>query len=595
MCGILGVSPKIETKDFRNALYTLSKRGPNANSFLVLDNCIFGHTRLSIIDLSENANQPMRDISNRYTIIFNGEVYNYKELRNDLLKKYDEFKTQSDTEVILIGYKYEGIKFFSKLHGMFAFSIHDSLTEQIILVRDRLGIKPLLYFANSDQLCFSSELKPFKFISNNFNEINYNSIFDLLQTGSIRQPNTILKHVEQLPPGCLLVWQSKKPVIIKNYTFLNCDINTHQSYEQSKIKLRELLENATKLHMVADVEVGCFLSAGVDSTAVLGLMQSQIDKPIHAFSLGFENMPEASNETLIAERTAKRFGAKFTRKIVTENEIVDSFDDFVYSLDQPTIDGFNTYLISKEASKYVKVVLTGLGGDELFGGYPHFKSIIDDRSRPKKHYDIILSKLYQYFPNRFTKSSRSRAENLSVSLSMYRSYFNINEITKILKINNNNKYLDQNFDKNLSLSYLEVNNYLVNTLLRDSDVIGMWNSLELRPILLDQDVVDYALSIPDNFKIQGNKLKSIFIDSVSDLLPDEVVNRKKTGFELPIVNWMNGILNNRIHELWTTNSANNLFNKKFLNKIKKKTIQKKLVQKDWILVVLISWLEKQKN
>jgi asparagine synthase (glutamine-hydrolysing) len=595
MCGILGVSPKIETKDFRNALNTLSKRGPNANSFLVLDNCIFGHTRLSIIDLSENANQPMRDISNRYTIIFNGEVYNYKELRNELLKKYDEFKTQSDTEVILIGYKYEGIEFFSKLHGMFAFSIHDSLTEQIILVRDRLGIKPLLYFANSDQLCFSSELKPFKFISNNFNEINYNSIFDLLQTGSIRQPNTILKDVEQLPPGSLLVWQSKKPVIIKNYTFLNCDINTHQSYEQSKIKLRELLENATKLHMVADVEVGCFLSAGVDSTAVLGLMQSQIDKPIHAFSLGFENMPEASNETLIAERTAKRFGAKFTRKIVTENEIVDSFDDFVYSLDQPTIDGFNTYLISKEASKYVKVILTGLGGDELFGGYPHFKSIIDDRSRPKKHYDIILSKLYQYFPNRFTKSSRSRAENLSVTLSMYRSYFNINEITKILKINNNNKYLDQNFEKNLSLSYLEVNNYLLNTLLRDSDVIGMWNSLELRPILLDQDVVDYALSIPDNFKIQGNKLKSIFIDSVSDLLPDEVVNREKTGFELPIVNWMNGILNNRIHELWTTNSANNLFNKKFLNKIKKKTIQKKLLQKDWILVVLISWLEKQKN
>jgi asparagine synthase (glutamine-hydrolysing) len=347
--------------------------------------------------------------------------------------------------------------------------------------------------------------------------------------------------------------------------------------------------------MVGDVEVGCFLSAGVDSTAVLGLMQSQINRPIHAFSLGFDNMPESSNETIIAERTAKKIGAKFTRKIVTDNEIVESFDDFINSLDQPTIDGFNTYLISKEASKYVKVILTGLGGDELFGGYPHFKSIIDDRSQPIKFIDIIFSKLYRYFPNRYTKSSRSRVENLSVSLSMYRSYFNINEISKILKIKNTNNYIDQVLDNNLTLSYLEVNYYLLNTLLRDSDVIGMWHSLELRPVLLDQDVVDFALSIPDNFKIKENKLKSIFIDSVLDLLPKEVVNRKKTGFELPIVKWMNGVLNNRILELWSTSSANNLFNPKFLNTIKKKTMQKKLEQKDWILAVLISWLEKQIN
>ena len=595
MCGILGVSPKIEISTFNNALNTLSKRGPDAKSFLELNNCLFGHTRLSIIDLSTKANQPMQDISKRYTIIFNGEIYNYKELQQTLSKEHDEFRTQSDTEVILIGFKYHGVDFFKKLHGMFAFSIHDSLTEEIILVRDRLGIKPLLYLANSEQLCFASELRAFRYINKKFNEIDENSIFDLLQSGSISQPNTILKFVKQLPPGCLLVWRNNKIVLVKNYIEINCVINKDITYEESKIRIRSLLEEATKLHMISDVEVGCFLSAGIDSTAVLGLMQGQTKRPIHAFSLGFENLPDTNNETLIAERTAKKMGANFTRKIVTDQDILESFDDFVESLDQPSIDGFNTYLISKEASKHVKVILTGLGGDELFGGYPHFKSIIDDRKKSPNYLDIILSKLYKYFPNRFTKKSKSRVENLFNTLSLYRSYFNYNEISKILNFKHTNFKNNSLIEVNSTISYLEVRNYLLNTLLRDSDVIGMWHSLELRPILLDQDVVDFALSIPDHYKIKDHKLKSIFIDSVSDILPLDVINRQKTGFELPIIKWMNGVLNTKILQLWCTSSASNTFSADFLIKIKKKTIEKKLEQKDWILAILIAWLEKHRN
>jgi len=595
MCGILGVSPKIEISNFNNALNTLSKRGPDAKSVLELNNCLFGHTRLSIIDLSTNANQPMQDISKRYTIIFNGEVYNYKELKKTLSKEHNEFKTQSDTEVILIGFKYHGIDFFKKLHGMFAFSIHDSLTEEIILVRDRLGIKPLLYFANSEQLCFASELRPFRYINNKFKEIDENSIFDLLQSGSISQPNTILKFVKQLPPGCLLVWRNNKSVLVKNYISINCAINEDITYEESKIRMRSLLDHATKLHMISDVEVGCFLSAGIDSTAVLGLMQGQTKRPIHAFSLGFENISDNHNETLIAECTAKKIGANFTRKIVTDDEILESFNDFVESLDQPSIDGFNTYLISKEASKYVKVILTGLGGDELFGGYPHFKSIIDNRKKSVNFVDKILSKLYKYFPNRYTKASKSRVENISTALSLYRSYFNINEISKILNFKRIYDIDNTLIDVNSSISYLEVRKYLLNTLLRDSDVIGMWHSLELRPILLDQDVVDFALSIPDHYKIKDQKLKSIFIDTVSDILPIDVINRQKTGFELPIIKWMNGILNTKILQLWSTPSARNTFNADFLIKIKKKTIEKKLEQKDWILAILVAWLEKHRN
>ena len=593
MCGILGLSPKIEVKKFKDALNSLSRRGPDAKSYIELNNCMLGHTRLSIIDLTNNANQPMQDISKRFTIVFNGEIYNYKELKSILLKDYDEFRTQSDTEVILVGFKYFGVNFFEKLQGMFAFSIHDSLTDEIILVRDRLGIKPLLYFANIDQLIFASELKPFKLISDKFNGISSSSVTDLLKFGSICQPNTIIQSIQQLPPGCILTWRQNKPLIINKYVEFNVELNYKLSYDETKLHLRKLLEKATKLHMVGDVEVGCFLSAGIDSTAVLGLMQNQVDLPIHAFSLGFENQEDMADETQIAENSAKLIGARFTRKIVTDIEALDLFDDYIDSIDQPSIDGFNTFLISKVASEHVKVVLTGLGGDELFGGYPHFKSIFESKNNSANLLDKFLSRMYETFPNRFTHNSKLRLENLKGALSLFRTYFHRREISNILVSGYIDNKTDNIIDSGETVSSLEVKNYLLNTLLRDSDVIGMWHGLELRPILLDQDVVNFALSIPDSYKVNKGLLKSIFIDSVIDLLPSDVLNRKKTGFELPFVKWMNGIMNERILKLWDSGSAILLFKKSFLSNIKSKTKLKKLEQKDWILVILISWVEKR--
>jgi asparagine synthase (glutamine-hydrolysing) len=593
MCGILGVYPKVDAQIFNDSLKSISHRGPDNLDFVDLGNCQFGHARLSIIDTSSNANQPMTDVSGRFTLVFNGEIYNYRELRLMLIKDYNaEFSSNSDTEVILNGFKYLGIKLFELLKGMFAIAIYDSLDDKIFLVRDKLGIKPLLYYYEDGSLIFSSELKPFKILKPNYFQVCYQSIFDFMKFGAIIQPFTIYKNIQNLEPGTVLVWERNLGFSKIVFSQISDEEDFNLNYTESVKLLRNLLEKATDNHLISDVEVGCFLSGGVDSTAVLALMQNKVKSKVHAFSLGYEDKSNILDESYIAERSAKLIGARFTRLIVKDVDIVNSFDDFINSLDQPTSDGFNTYLISKEASKYVKVVLTGIGGDELFGGYNHFKEILKIKSS-NNLLDFIFAKLYSLWPNRFTQKAIIRQSNNYNSIKIKRTIYSNNEISSIFSSKINSGNIDPNdLSKNSTLSYCEIKNYLLNTLLRDSDIMSMRHGLELRPILLDDQVVDFALKAPDYFKIRGGKLKSLFIDSVYDLLPNEVLNRKKTGFELPVVVWMNGVLNQRINLLWESKSSEVYLSEKTRNSLKFKTVNKSLCQKDWQLVVLISWLEK---
>jgi asparagine synthase (glutamine-hydrolysing) len=593
MCGILGVYPKVDSQIFIDTLKSISHRGPDNLDLVDLGECQFGHARLSIIDTSSNANQPMTDVSRRYTIVFNGEIYNFQEIRLMLISDYNaEFSSNSDTEVILNGFKYLGIKLFELLHGMFAISIYDSLEDKIFLVRDKLGIKPLLYYYEEGSLIFSSELKAFKILKPNYFKIRNESIFDFLKFGAIIQPFTIYENIQNLEPGTVLVWDRKSGLSKFVFSKIATEVDFNLNYTDSVKQLRNLLEKATDNHLISDVEVGCFLSGGVDSTAVLALMQKKVKSKVHAFSLGYDDKSNILDESYIAERSAKVIGARFTRKIVKDVEIMNSFDDFISSLDQPTSDGFNTYLISKEASKYVKVVLTGIGGDELFGGYNHFKEILKIKSS-KNLLDFILAKIYSIWPNRFTQRAIIRQLDNYNSINVKRTIYSNREISSIFssKIIKGNVAPD-NLSKNSSLSYCEIKNYLLNTLLRDSDIMSMRHGLELRPILLDNEVVDFALKAPDFYKIRGGKLKALFIDSVYDLLPNEVLNRRKTGFELPLVVWMNGVLNTSIYSLWESKSSEFYLSEKSRNSLKSKTINRTLCQKDWQLVVLISWLEK---
>jgi asparagine synthase (glutamine-hydrolysing) len=325
--------------------------------------------------------------------------------------------------------------------------------------------------------------------------------------------------------------------------------------------------------LIADVEVGCFLSGGVDSTAVLALMQRQVDYPIKAFSLGFSHVNENDNETDIAQRTAAQIGADFHRVIITDDMVAEHFTNFLEALDQPSIDGFNTYLVSDAAAKHVKVVLSGLGGDELFGGYPHFR-LISQTAKYATPLDHIARRLHELRPNRFTLERNLRGRNELEKLRLFRQVFSERDINEMLR----NPEVIPNYDEpapsfsplqNVSLA--ECVGYLRDTLLRDNDAVSMWFGLEVRPILLDQTLVQLALQLPDDFKVRDGRLKSVFIDAVRDLLPSEVWKRKKTGFELPVVRWMNGVLQPQIYDLWKTKAAITIFTPKFVQNQLRKT------------------------
>ena len=600
MCGIAGVYGFFNETIINHMINSLTHRGPDDSGWQKVKGGVLGHTRLSIIDLSDHARQPMKDREGRYTIVYNGEVYNYKELKKELADKGSKFDSNSDTEVILLGYRTWGEKIFPKLRGMFALAIHDARTGEVILARDHLGIKPLLYSDRGSQLLFASELKAILQTNLLKEDLDPVAVSSLLQFGSVSQPNTIIQGVKHLQPGHILRWHPDGSKTIRAFCASpseNYDI-IELGYEDAVIKLRELLTDATRANMISDVEVGCFLSGGIDSTAVLALMQQQIRKPIHAFSLGFDGQNEVDDESHIAKRTAAAIGARFTRTVVNDREVADIFDNFIQGLDQPSIDGFNTYLVSREASKYVKVVLSGLGGDELFAGYPHFRTISHLSNSIARPWDPLASRLHKLRPNRFTRKSFLKGENPIDILQKIRTIFSISEISDML---NNSQFSSvQNYSPSTlsiiqNISVAELNGYLRNTLLRDSDAVSMWHSLEVRPVLLDRHLVDFALRLPDDYKIRDGRFKAIFVDAVGDLLPEEIINQPKRGFEVPFTRWMNGVLREHLNDLWISESARTLFTDSYRKDLIYRLHKKELQRRDWIPAILTGWLSQFDN
>lgn len=598
MCGIFGL---ISDNHFRSVDYSailagLNHRGPDDQGVLKLNRGILAHTRLAIMDLSTEGHQPMLDASRRYSLVFNGEIYNYESLRNTLKTAGFIFRSNSDTEVILHGFSYWGKALLPKLRGMFAFAIHDSINDKLLLARDRLGIKPLLYTYHSGNFVFASELKVLCQQGFVTKQIDSSSLVSLFQFGAVSQPQTILKDVQQIMPGHYLELTAGGSIKEEAYVSpLDGDLEVwDEDYQTSVSLLREQLEETTSVHLLSEVEIGCFLSGGIDSTAVLGLMQRQSSVPISAFSLGFSDQKEVQDESSIAKRTAAFLGSKFHRVEVSDKMAASHFEEFLMALDQPSIDGFNTFLVSKAAGQHVKVVLSGLGGDELFGGYPHFSLLANTSQLNENPLNQLVRFVHSVRPNRFTKTSNLIGRNVIEGLQQIRTIFSDREISCILNNKINNSSSSQ-WNPSLSLfqniSIAEITGYMLNTLLRDTDVLSMWNSLEVRPVLLDQKLVEFSLRLPDEFKIRDGQHKAIFVDAVHDLIPNEVWNRPKTGFELPFIRWMNGDLQSLILDLWHTESASEILQPSFLKAISRRTQRRKLNRRDWLIVVLVGWLE----
>jgi len=596
MCGIYGAIGNYNSNRLTGEFSAiLSHRGPDDYGIFIdnQNNIAIGHTRLSIIDTSINAHQPMSDKTKKYIIVFNGEIYNFQEIKNELISLGYAFNTSSDTEVVLNSYIEYGEHCVHHFRGMFAFCIYDKPKNELFLARDRFGIKPLIYTFLNEQFIFSSELRPFLQSNCISKHISHAAVNEYFRYGSVQQPNTILEGVTQLMPGHSMVVKSDlSHKITRYYDYVDESSKMLEmvSYQDAIIKVRDEFAIATRYHMVADVEVGAFLSGGVDSTAIVAMMKHCGAEKINTFSVGFVNKTHHEDETYIASKSANKLGCKHTNINIDDAYVKAIFDNFIDSIDQPSIDGINTYIVSREAAKEVKVALSGLGGDEIFAGYPHFKTIAQHSQKRKSFVSFVGNNLNGIRPNRFTNNYSYVGVAEDIAVNKHRMLHR--DLNKVLKIQYS--FINQQPLMNLSpiqkISKKEIDNYLLNTLLRDSDVLSMAHSLEVRPVFLDHKFVELAFSLQDSFKVRGDFLKSVFVDSVKDIIPEEVWRRKKTGFEMPVVDWMNGCLNHRFCELLKTKNADILFTKNFLDSLRSRIELKNAKPLDWSVFVFLAWL-----
>lgn len=574
MCGILGLISNKKI-DKEKAIYVLNgqkHRGPDNTSYHYSSNYFIGHNRLSILDLSKNGNQPFISNCGNYILSFNGEIYNYNEIRKILINKGYQFISNSDTEVLLYGYVEFKDKILSMIDGIFAFIIYDKRNDEIFIARDHFGVKPLYYLESSDLVVIASEIKTIK---NYSNKINFEGYVNFLATGSISEPSTILKNVKSLPQGSCAIIKNLKFKIKKYYQFNN-NLSGDSSFNINPKELKNLIIKSISSQLISDAPIGIFLSGGIDSS-VITAYASKINNKINTISLTFS---DGYSEGNFQKTISQAFKTNHHEIKIGEKEFLDSYLNFIESIDQPTVDGFNTFFVSKATKELgIKCALSGIGSDEIFYGYPSFNNVLYLKNLRKFNFLInsrLLNGKYKKldylkcnFPHNIYLPSRSVFSILEISeilgleeKEIIRIIDNIFELDKI-QTNNELSIID----------HFEFNHYMKNQLLRDSDIFGMYNSVEIRVPFLSKDLVEFSKKIMPNKKVSKKYNKNILVDTVKDDLPSEIYNRTKKGFELPYKKWISqnyDILkidkkterlakNNKWHwsKLWAINILNN--------------------------------------
>jgi len=506
---------------------------------------VFGHRRLSIIDLTNNGHQPMADVAQKVWITFNGEIFNYLELKQQLLNTGAKFHSNTDTEVILSAYLHWGTAAFAKFRGMFAFALYDTTKAKTYLVRDTAGVKPLYYHINNGELSFASEVRAFK-AGGVTNETDTAWPVRFLAFGHIPEPYTTLKNVYSLAKGHYLVWnhRTNKHEIAAYYEktpgqpFIT-DANVAREY------LHDALKVAVNRQLMADAPIGVFLSGGIDSSLISLLANQQKEQQLKTISIYFneKNYDERAYQNIVLNKIS---GEKFAH-LVQQQDFEKFFPHIINDMDMPTTDGINTWFISKYAHQDgLKAVLSGVGADELFGGYPSFNRI------KYLHYlrkmPSALFKLVNYFnADRYRKISFLAHKHPLADYLLLRGLFVPSEIAKILDtdINQVDEILFNESSvpalgpyNELHAAWFETNLYMQNQLLRDTDVMSMSHGLEVRVPFLDEDFQQLAESIAPGIRFNNNQPKKILIDSFKDILPESTWNRPKMGFTFPLQEWM---------------------------------------------------------
>lgn len=549
MCGIFGFNKfeKQELETARLSLHTLTHRGPDQWNEHVDNSVYMGHRRLSILDLSEQGKQPMTDRDNKVVITVNGEIYNFKTLRNELEVQYN-FISQSDSEVILYGYMEWGIdELLNKIDGMYAFAIYDKEANLIYLARDRVGIKPLYYSTYNNKIAWASELKALeRFYSGHNLEKDYTAYYDFLTYLYVPTPKTIYKHFYKLEPAHYLQIDVETATYTKKcYWSLKADI-CRDGIDEAKTKIRSLISKSTEEQMIADVPVGFFLSGGMDSSAVVGIASEKFNN-INTFSIGFSDREH--DETEYADIVAEYFKTNHHKRILEQGETASMFGKIKEWYDEPFGDTscFPTFLVSSFAKENSTVVLTGDGGDEIFGGYNWYTMM------KKRRFTNAAASLRQVVDKIIYKrgivgkiASRFRLLFILDDLEAYtklmggllrseKEYYR-----KLWKIDDNYDdywYFRKHYKPELPhfrrLQYLDFHTYLPDDILTKVDRVSMSVALECRVPLLSRDIIEYVFSLEEDVLIYKGALKGAMKESFRNLLPSEIISRRKKGFSIP--------------------------------------------------------------
>lgn len=624
MCGINGfISNKFSNEErlpvVRKMNATLAHRGPDNDGTWQGDNLCLGHRRLSIIDLSPEGNQPFFSNDNRYVIIYNGELYNYKELKLDLQRSVHGtnsapylFKTSSDTEVILAAYIRWGNKCLDFFNGMYAFAIYDTVEKKLTIARDRIGVKPLYYYYGDEGFLFSSEIRPIIHSGIKSFSLNKKVLAEYAMYQTVFAPNTIIKGIKILMPGHLLEFKDEKASITKYYSVNKIsDTSKDLSYTEICKNVHDLLGQSVQRRLVADVPFGAFLSGGIDSSAIVGLMSKVSAEKIQTFNISFDE--SEFSESKYAQIIAKKFNTQHHEIKLSPEDFLKQLPESLDAMDHPSGDGPNTYIVSKATKNAgVTMALSGIGGDELFAGYDVFKRMMELQKKswlnavPKmarKAAGFAIQKQKKSIGgNKIQELLGQPKINFNSAYPLNRSLFTEKELSKLVQNNNPFDSIKKNVSEVLQIenhllsavSIAEVGTYLQNTLLRDADQMSMAVALEVREPFLDYKLIEFVLGVGDEQKFPHSP-KKLLVDSLGDLLPPEIVNRPKMGFTLPWKHWLKNELKDfcekNIHalenkELFIDGSLGQLWERFLKGDV---TVTWARV---WHLVVLNNWIDK---
>tara|TARA_A200000113_G_C8863529_1_gene354075 strand:+ start:181 stop:2088 length:1908 start_codon:yes stop_codon:yes gene_type:complete len=631
MCGIAGFidfHKKSTTSNIQSMIEPLNHRGPDGEgvSLFKSKNAIigFGHKRLSIIDLSQAGKQPMA--LNHLHITYNGEIYNYQEIKNELLELGHHFNGESDTEMILHAYTEWGIKAVERFIGMFAIALFDEKKQEVVFIRDRAGVKPLFYYQKNDLILFSSELKSFHEHPEFEKKLDLNAVAAYMQYGNVPTPHCIFKNCGKIKPGHYLKInlenKSQQEIQYWNvYDFYN-QPKLNLSFPEAKIQTKELLKSAFNYRMVADVPVGVFLSGGYDSTTVSSLIQAESTARLKTFTIGVPDI--GLNEAPYARDIAKHLGTDHTEINCTEEEAIEMIKDLPFFYDEPFADSsaIPTTLVSKAARKDVTVALSADGGDEIFGGYNRYdfmhrygktlnsipkavrKILVGAMGNISSEKIPVLKDKYN-FHNRYEKLKTvlndPSEKEIMLSLSQQ---FNDEQMKSVMKSEFTSlptmfqsKEMLEDFKSPLSyMMAIDFQTYMLDDILQKVDRATMTNSLEGREPMLDHRILEFAAQLPDEYKYQNGIKKRILREITHDYIPKELLDRPKMGFAIPIAKWLKNELRDHVEEYLNEDriEKQGIFNWEFITKLKMDFYKgrKEYDSKLWYFLMFQMWYER---